>query len=83
MAYTYVDKSHRPDETVTDEASPYRFLYTKIVRLAYIQSTGTLSDPVELIVGKGYNHYEVGETLGHPYALLGRAALELMKLTTA
>ena len=37
--------------------------------------------PVELIVGRGYNHYEVGETIGHPYALLGRAALDMMKLS--
>jgi arylformamidase len=36
--------------------------------------------PVQLIVGKGYNHYELGETLGNPYAILGRAALERMKL---
>jgi arylformamidase len=36
--------------------------------------------PVQLIVGTGYNHYEVGETLGNPYAILGRAALEMMKL---
>jgi arylformamidase len=39
--------------------------------------------PVELIIGKGYNHYEVGETIGHPYALMGRAALEMMKLSAA
>jgi arylformamidase len=39
--------------------------------------------PVRLIVGKGYNHYEMGETLGNPYAIMGRAALEMMKLTTA
>jgi arylformamidase len=39
--------------------------------------------PVQLIVGKGYNHYEMGETLGNPYAIMGRAALEMMKLTTA
>jgi arylformamidase len=37
--------------------------------------------PVQLIVGKGYNHYEIGETLGNPYAIMGRAALEMMKLT--
>jgi arylformamidase len=36
--------------------------------------------PVQLIVGTGYNHYEMGETLGNPYAVLGRAALEMMKL---
>src|SRR5215468_2755678 len=39
--------------------------------------------PVQLIVGKGYNHFEIGETLGNPYAVMGRAALEMMKLTTA
>ena len=38
--------------------------------------------PVQVIVGKGYNHFEMGETLGNPYAVMGRAALEMMKLTT-
>ena len=38
--------------------------------------------PVTLIVAKGYNHYEVGETVGHPYAVLGRAAMQMMKLET-
>ena len=37
--------------------------------------------PVQLLVGEGYNHFEILETLGNPYGLLGRAALELMKLT--
>jgi arylformamidase len=36
--------------------------------------------PVKLISAPGYNHYEVGETIGHPYAVLGRAAIEMMKL---
>ena len=36
--------------------------------------------PVQLIVGKGYNHFEIYETLGNPYGVLGRAALEMMKL---
>jgi arylformamidase len=36
--------------------------------------------PVQLIVGKGYNHYEMGESIGNPYAIMGRAALEMMKL---
>jgi arylformamidase len=38
--------------------------------------------PVQLIVGTGYNHFEVGETLCHPNALLGRAAMDMMKLNT-
>ena len=38
--------------------------------------------PHELIVAPGYNHYEIGETIGHPYAVLGRAAMDMMKLNT-
>jgi len=38
--------------------------------------------PAQLIVGRGYNHYETQETLGNPYGFMGRAALELMKLAT-
>jgi len=33
-----------------------------------------------LIVGQGYNHFEIPETLASPYGLVGRAALDLMKL---
>ena len=39
--------------------------------------------PVELLVGEGYNHFEMQETLANPYGLLGRAALEQMGLTPA
>jgi arylformamidase len=37
---------------------------------------------VRLLVGDHYNHFELPETLGNPYGLLGRAALELMDLTS-
>ena len=37
--------------------------------------------PVQLLVGEGYNHFEMPETLVNPYGLLGRAVLEQMKLT--
>jgi arylformamidase len=36
---------------------------------------------VQLVVGEHYNHFELPETLGNPYGLLGRAALALMGLT--
>ncbi len=36
--------------------------------------------PVQLLVAQGYNHFEILETLASPYGLLGRAALEQMKL---
>src|SRR5262249_20458952 len=37
--------------------------------------------PAELIVGEGYNHFELQETLANPYGRLGRAAMRQMKLT--
>src|ERR1700726_3903857 len=39
--------------------------------------------PVQLLVGEGYNHFEMLETLANPYGLLGRAALELMRIAVA
>ena len=39
--------------------------------------------PVQLIVAEGYNHFELPETFGNPYGLLGRAALEQMNLMPA
>ncbi len=35
---------------------------------------------VELLVGEGYNHFELYETLANPYGLLGRAVLAQMSL---
>src|SRR5215470_8142313 len=35
--------------------------------------------PATLLVGEGYNHFEMLETLANPYGLLGRAALAQMK----
>lgn len=36
--------------------------------------------PVQLIVGEGYNHFELPETLANPYGYLGRTLLQMMKL---
>jgi arylformamidase len=44
---------------------------------AAVKATGK---PVELIVGEGYNHFEMLETLANPYGLLGRAVLGQMGL---
>jgi arylformamidase len=35
---------------------------------------------VQLLVGEGFNHFEIAETLGNPYGFLGHAALEQMQL---
>jgi PQQ-dependent dehydrogenase (s-GDH family) len=50
-AYTYIDKTMPPDLRVKDPASPFRYLYGKIVRLSYDANTGTLANPVTLVAG--------------------------------
>ena len=42
---------------------------------------GQDSEVLELIVGEGFNHFEMQETLGNPYGIGGRAALKLMGLS--
>jgi len=44
---------------------------------AALDAAGSRAD---LIVGDGYNHFEIFETLANPYGLLGRAQLRQMKL---
>ena len=39
--------------------------------------------PSLLVVAQGYNHFELPETLANPYGLVGRPALELMKIQPA
>jgi arylformamidase len=36
--------------------------------------------PHELIVGEGYNHFEMAETISNPYGLIGRRVLKMMGL---
>jgi len=50
-ALTYVDKNKAPDARVSDRRSPYRQLFSKIVRMQYNQATGTLSAPTTLLSG--------------------------------
>lgn len=49
----------------------------------FVAAVKALGKPAELLVGEGYNHFEMPETLANPYGLLGRAALEQMKLAPA
>ena len=37
--------------------------------------------PVQYLVNENYNHFEMMETFGNPYGLLGRAVLQQMQLT--
>lgn len=46
----------------------------------FVAAVTAAGKPVKLLVGEDYNHFEIIETLGTPYGLLGRAVLEQMKL---
>jgi arylformamidase len=48
----------------------------------FVAAVKAAGKPVQLIVGEGYNHFEMPETFGNPYGLMGRASLEQMKLAT-
>ena len=45
----------------------------------FADALGRAGKDVELLVGEGYNHFEMRETLGNPYGLLGRTALEQVR----
>jgi arylformamidase len=46
----------------------------------FAEAVKAAGKPVELLVGEGYNHFEMLETLANPYGLLGRAAMAQMNL---
>ena len=50
-AYTYQDRTKPADLRVDDPASPYRYLYGKIVRFRYDPARQQLLDPKDLITG--------------------------------
>jgi arylformamidase len=46
----------------------------------FAEAAQAAGKPASLIVGAGYNHFELLETLANPYGLTGRAMLEQMHL---
>jgi arylformamidase len=47
----------------------------------FAEAVRAAGKPVKLLVGENYNHFEMNETLANPFALAGRAALDLMNLS--
>jgi arylformamidase len=47
---------------------------------AFAEAAQRAGKSVSVIAGTAYNHFEIVETLANPYGLLGRAALEQMRL---
>jgi arylformamidase len=79
-AQRHIDKIHTPLVLAHGTLETPEFQRQSRDFAAALKAAGK---PVQLIVAKGYNHFEVGETIGHPYAVLGRAAMDMMKLSTA
>ncbi len=59
VAVTYIDMARPADLRFSDPASPFRHLYSKVVRLRYDAATATLVDPVTILDGlpAGNDHY--------------------------
>jgi arylformamidase len=79
-AQRHMDKIHTPLVLAHGTAETPEFQRQTREFAAALAAAGK---PVQFIVAKGYNHPEMGETLGNPYGIMGRAALQMMKLTTA
>ena len=46
----------------------------------FAAAAGSAGKPVRFLMAEDYNHFEIIETLGNPYGVLGRAVLEQMQL---
>jgi len=46
----------------------------------FVAAVRAVGKPVEYAIGTGYNHFEIPETMGNPYGVVGRPALALMDL---
>jgi PQQ-dependent dehydrogenase (s-GDH family) len=60
---TYEDRARPADARFADPASPFRHLYTKVIRLRYEPSAGTLVEPVTLLDGLPAGNDHVGGRL--------------------
>jgi len=75
----HLDRLHAPLVVAYGTCETPEFQRQNHEFAAAVKAAGTR---VQLLVGEHYNHFELPETLGNPYGLLGRAALDLMGLRT-
>jgi arylformamidase len=76
----HLDKLHAPLVLAYGTQEPPEFQRQTRDFAAAVKGAGK---SVKLLVGEGYNHFEMPETLANPYGLLGRAVLEQMQLAPA
>ena len=82
-----IEHEYSPQRHLVRLACPVIVAYGDLESPEFQRQAREFADAVErvgklerLIVGQRYNHFELIETLANPYGLLGRAALDLMKL---
>jgi arylformamidase len=75
----HIDKLHIPLVLCIGTLETPEFQRQSRDFAAAVQTAGK---QVELVVGQHYNHFEVGDTIGHPYQLMGRELMKMMKLST-
>jgi arylformamidase len=75
----YIDRIHTPLVICNGSLETPEFLRQGKEFVEALQKAGK---PAEHVIGPGYNHYETGETIGQPYAVIGRALMAMMKLDT-
>jgi arylformamidase len=76
-AQRHLDKLHAPVVVAYGTYETPEFQRQSRDFVAAVKAAGK---PAELLVGEGYNHFEMLETLANPYGLLGRAAFAQMGL---
>lgn len=79
-AQRHLDKLHAPVAVAYGTYETPEFQRQSRDFVAAVKAAGK---PAELLVGEGYNHFEMLETLANPYGLLGRAAFAQMGLKIA
>jgi arylformamidase len=77
-AQRHIDKLHTPLVLCIGTLETPEFQRQSRDFAAAVKAAGK---PVELVVGQDYNHFEVGDTIGHPYQLMGRELMKMMKLS--
>jgi arylformamidase len=75
----HLDRLHAPLVVAYGTCETPEFQRQNREFAAAVASAGKKVQP---LVAEHYNHFELPETLGNPYGLLGRAALDLMSLTS-
>ena len=74
----HIDKLHTPLVLCIGTLETPEFQRQSRDFVAAVKAAGK---PAELVVGEHYNHFEVGDTIGHPYQLIGRELMKMMKLS--